>query len=308
MSLAVPNSAYAAFDLEYDGPALQAHEMDVRTLAPALLSVGDLFQELGRLTRPSDPAVNVNVRATSEGSFLIELRVIYETAKHVLSLQDTIAIATLGTLVTTAGNVISLLRRGPVQSEEPSEEPGLVRLTFSQAADATTLEVPQAVLEASRSVTIRRSVAELVQPLSREGIETLTLRQDSAVIATVHRTELSAFEFTEDLPARQLLATRDREVYLTILTAGFESGRWRFSDGQSTFTARVTDESFLRRVEGGEAFSKLDVLRCLVREQQWRDSKGLHQDVELTGVLEHLPAPEPGQLFDPDGPPSMPAA
>ena len=61
--------AEVAFELEYDGPALAAHEMDVRELAPALISTADLFQEMNRRLHPVAPPLAVTVRATSEGSF-----------------------------------------------------------------------------------------------------------------------------------------------------------------------------------------------------------------------------------------------
>ncbi len=37
------------FHLVYDGPALQEHQMDVRALAPALLSVGNLVEQANEI-------------------------------------------------------------------------------------------------------------------------------------------------------------------------------------------------------------------------------------------------------------------
>ena len=39
----------ASFHLIYDGPALANHEMNVRDLAPALLAVGELLEEVNRM-------------------------------------------------------------------------------------------------------------------------------------------------------------------------------------------------------------------------------------------------------------------
>jgi len=36
------------FRIVYDGPALDTHEMDVRDLAPALLSLSDALEEAGK--------------------------------------------------------------------------------------------------------------------------------------------------------------------------------------------------------------------------------------------------------------------
>lgn len=99
--------AELAFDLEYDGSALQAHEMDVRDLAPALLAAADLFQAVNEATRPTDPAVSVNVRALSEGSFLVQLKLVYDGTVAVLGSDD----------VQAGSDAVRhrCLRRGPVE-------------------------------------------------------------------------------------------------------------------------------------------------------------------------------------------------
>jgi len=63
--------------LEYDGPALSNHEMNVRDLAPTLLGVADLLQDLNRRINPRAPDLSVAVRSTSQGSFGIDLAVAY---------------------------------------------------------------------------------------------------------------------------------------------------------------------------------------------------------------------------------------
>ena len=47
--------------------------MPVRDLAPALLALGEIFSESGKLLYPDRPPVSLNIRATDEGSFLVQL-------------------------------------------------------------------------------------------------------------------------------------------------------------------------------------------------------------------------------------------
>ena len=69
-------SATAHTRLTYDGPALQAHTMDVRTLAPALLAFGDLCEEVGRTLYGPQVNTRVEVRASFRtGSFGVDLSV-----------------------------------------------------------------------------------------------------------------------------------------------------------------------------------------------------------------------------------------
>ena len=288
----------ASFSLEYDGPALAEHEMDVRDLAPALLSASSLFQELNRVANPLAPPVSVNVRATAEGSFLIELRVIYEVAKAGLLTPDAIALGTLSGLVGGVAALINFLKKrheSPVVSEEPLA-PGVIRVRF---LDGTTMDVPAALLTASTLPAIQHDLSEMMKPLTKQGVASLVMSQEAAEIARVESSDVPAFRPTAS-DGRTLLKSVDREVFLTIRTLGFESGTWSFSDGASNFRARVLDEDFLSRVDAGEAFSKLDVLRCNIREAQYRAADGsLQATVEILEVLEHLP---PAQAqFDLDG-------
>jgi hypothetical protein len=279
------NTDSVSFGLEYDGPALVDHEMDVRDLAPALLSTGSLYQELNRYMNPTAPNVAVNVRANSEGSFLVELKIVFETIGQVTLGQP--SVASLVGLITGSGILIQLVRKRRNGREVTQTPVGneTVLLTF---ADDTSIEIPASILRASESVSIRHDLAEMVQPLNREGVETVTLRRETTEIARIEKSEVGDFAELLSTPAQELAVT-EREMFLTIRTAGFASGRWTFTDGASSFTAVVRDEQFMNRVHSGEAFSELDVLRCRVRETQSRDQRGLHASIEVLEVLEHLP-------------------
>lgn len=288
-----------AFEIVYDGPALAAHEMDVRDLARALLSTGNLFQELSKAVDPAAQGVSVNIRATAPSSFLVELHLIYQAFETGL----------LSTPVTATDGLFGLLggfallfnvfkRRSTEVSREilPNET---VRITY---ADGTSLEVPSSILRASGGATIQRELSELVRPLARDGVTEVTIRRDRVVIASANKAEAATMLEGLARPATPtvdgvILGATERETFLTIRTAGFATGRWSFSDGASQFTAAVRDDAFLDRVHTGESFSELDVLHCLIRETQVRDARGLRTSVEILEVRDHLP-PLGAPLFD----------
>lgn len=58
--------------VRYDGEALRTHEMDVKQLAPALLSLAKAFDTLQKDVAPG-ARVQLNAKATREGSFDIDL-------------------------------------------------------------------------------------------------------------------------------------------------------------------------------------------------------------------------------------------
>lgn len=280
-----------AFDLEYDGPALAGHEMDVRDLAPALISTADYFQELARFLHPVDPPVSVNVRATEDGSFLVQLKLLYDQSISTLAGDESTAAANLATLVTITGQVVRAIvhrwRSPEVAEVEVPDEPGVLDITY---ADGQTVRITRDALAASRNVRIQRTLSEVIAPVDRDGIDVVRIVRDEVVVAEVPKQDIGAFDVSSLPPQRDIIFAGNRETYLTIHTVGFQTNRWRFSDGLSLFWAAITDEGFIGEVDSGTMrVGKLDVVHCEIHEEKWRDSAGLHSDVEVLDVIEVIP-------------------
>lgn len=287
--------AEMAFDLEYDGPALDEHEMDVRDLAPALISMADLFQEMNRRLHPVAPPLAVNVKATSGGSFLVDLKVIYDATVHTLADDDLSAAANLVEMLGFVGAMVSLARarrRSRQVAQAPAPEPGQVVISFE---DGTTVEVPEEVLRLRNNVSIQRSLSEVVRPLRRDGVDVVRIRRESVTIAEIPKEDVAAFDVPADRP-RETFPSTDRETLLTIHTVGFQTNHWRFGDGLAIFWADIVDEDFIRQVDSGTLrVGKLDLIRCQIREELWRDDAGLHRETQIVEVIEVIPYVPPVQ-------------
>ena len=283
--------ADVAFDLDYDGPALASHEMDVRDLAPALLSAADLFQEANRILRPLDPPVSVNVRALDSGSFVVQLMLLYDNTVRGLPSDDATAAVNLSGLLRLVGNLIQLARhrqgREVVEVVEEEAESGLSTVVYN---DQTRLEVPTQALQLNESFVVRRNLREVVRPLGREGIESLTVREDTIEIAHVTSSDMPAFEnIGTDTSTRHLDERKTvREADLRVRRLSFQPERkWRFSDGQSEFNADMRDELFMSQLaRNAYKIGARDSLRCVVETTQWYDEHGeLHADVRIARVV-----------------------
>ena len=288
--------AEAAFGLQYDGPALVSHEMDVRDLAPALIATAELCQQMSQAMRPTDPPIAVNVRATTEGSFVVQLILVYERTRHVLAGDDVTAAANLAQLVTVLGTFVTLIvhrARSRVAREEPSALPGMIRITL---VDGTTIELHKGVLDLEQNLAVRTSLREMVRPLTRDGVEVLRIKQDEVILSEVAKADLDAYDVDElSLTPPEVLLRNSGQEYLTVLSAVFQDDRkWRFTDGEATFSASITDLEFLRRVDGGEPFAKGDLLLAEVERTQTRDKRGLHTDIGIRRVIEHISASTQG--------------
>ena len=104
----------AGFMLTYSGEAVEQGEMDVRLLAPALLSLGQLFDRANEISNAKESVVNLRVRATSRGSFGVELDIVQSvvfTSTAVLSGQFITAAINLKELVVGGSRFLDLIRR-----------------------------------------------------------------------------------------------------------------------------------------------------------------------------------------------------
>lgn len=171
-------------------------------------------------------------------------------------------------------------------AKEPTATPGHLRITIN---DETTLEIPSDALRLYQDIEIRRKARQVVAPLIREGVESVTFSERADQEVVIEKGDLPAYEVPEG-PDQPLL-DQERELIVEITSVTFVEGqKWRLSEGQQTFYASLEDERFLERIQSGaEAFRKGDMLRCRMRIVQSRRGGGLHTEYHVVEVIEHMP-------------------
>ena len=287
--------AELAFTLEYDGPALASHEMDVKQLAPALLATAELFQEMNRLQYPDNPPVSVNLRATREGSIDVHLIlvVVGQTVK-LLSGPEATALLNLKNLLGGFGKLIDYIKfRGDKTPESlHSSTPGTIRLSL----DGVEMEFPETVEAFAANPRIRSTFKEIVQPLGG-GVEVVRFRQQEVVIGEIEESEAPKFQLPPAAsPEEAEEVNRDvHEMALRVVSPWFRKGnKWIVTDGDREFWVSVLDEKFVGDILAARTvLTPQDILRCRVRVIQSLDAVGtLHATYEIEAVLEHVVRPQ----------------
>jgi hypothetical protein len=285
--------AETEFGVTYDGPALAEGAMPVRDLAPALLALGELFTEASLVTYPEREPASLNIRATSKGSFIVDLAVhspdTWDQVMQLLSGKTVTALANLQAIVFgTAGGLFWLITkiRGRAIVSKDQLPSGNVRVTL---ADGTTIEGMAEAVALYERQSARESAREVVEPLHRPGVELLKFSgEPEAPELTIGEGDLSAFDTTQ--LDEEVLLDREEEVIVTIATASFaENYKWRFSEGDATFTASIEDPEFRARIDAGEPFRKGDMLRVQMRVVQTQRGNKLHVERTVLKVLHHFP-------------------
>jgi len=287
------------FRITYDGPALEASEMDVRDLAPALLAVGDLLEAATRALHGDRMRAQTHVRASFRtGSFGIDFNL---AADWALRIRDLLA----GETASAAANALEIL--GALGLAAWQGKRGLLavlkwlrgrRIEKVEVGDRSarlfvereSIEIELTVLTLLRDLSAREALDKVLAPLDCEGIDTFAVGTDEAFVDTVSAAERAWFfaPTVED----DLILDDVRKMAFSIVSLAFkEDNKWRLYDGAATIHATISDAGFMARVDQNiERFAKGDSLVCMVRVRQWQTASGVRTEYEVVEVLEHRQA------------------
>ena len=262
------------------------------------LNAAEFFRESNHQIHPTEPDVQVNIKGAFESSFLVELKILYDSTDSTLVSSQVLALESLSVLVGFGTGLIRFLKKRhqsgpPVSSVETGPN---VRLTWE---DGIVLEINRDVPRLADEPSIRRPLNGMVKPLQREGVDSLIIGKSDDESEEITSDDLPAIQTDGDDP-REILNESTFQRRLTIRTTSWQIGqKWRFNDGQGTWYAEITDKDFNARIEGREAFAKGDELECIIHSVQYRDLTGLHTEVEITRVIEHIRPSYPPVLSTP---------
>ena len=193
--------------ITYDGPALTAHEMEVRQLAPALYAIGGLLDNANRVLNGSDSKISVSVKGSFKtGSFGIDLVLLQGWVRSVVDLfnsREAIAVVSILALLGLSGKdaksgligVVKWLRGRAIMQVVKADHHAIIYV------ESELLEIEMQVLHLLMDIETRQALDGMIRdPLSRKGIDVFASGTDSQIEVTVNRTEsiwFAAPEVTE---------------------------------------------------------------------------------------------------------------
>lgn len=303
------DDAVVGFVAAYDGPALADHSIPVRDLAPALLALGQSFDRANDILNGERAAVSLEIRATSQGSFEIALllKQIYEGAGTVFPGADFVSTAAdLKELVIGGSGILGLV--GLIKWAKGKRPTSVA----SDAQDAVILEiehlrltVPSNLVKLFNDSILRDQIEAVVRPLVKQGIETLTFKENNVEIEKIEKVDVPSFEqgggqsgvITETVIPRQRLRP--------VNTAFNKNGKWRLTDGEKARWYSITDKEFISQVQDGtRRFGARDLITAeVVLIQDVQPNGDLSLSYEITKVLSHTVPPMQGSMLDEDAAP-----
>lgn len=291
-------SAKVHFSIKYDGPALASHQMDVRELAPALIALSEMLEQSNKAAFPDAAEVRVNVQGNFKGgSFGVDLIAMQSVAQQIVSIfsgPEATASANLfailgGLGLLGSGGLIGVIKW--LKGRKPSAirfegDKTIFELRGSETVE--TFEVDLVAGKLYQSRVVRQSLARVIKPLEREGVDVFACGRDGTTETVVEKNEVPWFELAAS-EADVVSDTVSEGVLLQIESAVFkDDNKWRFSDGATSFFAEIADTDFLARIDSGdERFGKGDVLVVDLGRVQSISDSGLKLEYTVVKVREH---------------------
>ncbi len=274
--------------LEYRGPGVKGGRMDGRLVAQEILGFCDFAILAGQLVYGREVVVQPEIKGFRGESFDIDF---------ILGLLG----PTVTLLSINPGNPKDLLLlvkesialwkhlKGvkPISTARSMQNQNQIEVVNNAGSiQIVNIETLNLVADPAASQAVHNFI---VKPLEAAGVSSVDIvsKKMKSSVASVASNEVSYFV---PLNADQPLLESEHDTGLVIDSPSFREGnKWRFFDGQASFTASIEDEAFLRSVnDGSERFGKGDVLVVKMRVRQVRTADGgLKAERSVLKVKEH---------------------
>lgn len=272
--------AEAEIGLEFNGPATAGGRMDVRWVGNTLLAMSDLVLQVKNADRYFERAFPPGIRVASfeEGSFDINLILeglgdTYEALRDVAAGKTMTGIANVSALVLIVVGYLRLHGGQRVGSHTTSEDGERVEVDFENG-EVKHASMPTEAFLAFMNPQVRRAARRVIEPIEREGVESVRLHAgDAGAPVVIQKSEARNFHFEDARPPEGSITRRTARVQPTSIN--FESEAWKVTEGAGKFTAKVEDEAFLRLIDAGAAsIAKTDTFEVGLRTEQSVDANG----------------------------------
>lgn len=263
--------------LDYSGAALDSHEMDVRELAPALLSLSDAFDIAGGAIMPG-AQMTLKATATEQGSFLIDLTI---AASYVVSAAQAALVSDPVTATLNAASVVKLFMDG-AKAIKALAKRGKPRKSESGGGidivepDGMTVHVSENAMRLTQQKSFVIAVQKVFAPAGKPGVSKVVISSESreTVSATHEEAGLVAAYDPDADAAETCLDVSESDMVVQPVSVNYLPGKtWRVTDGSNTYSVVLADQEFAARVEAGLRIGSHDVLKVRMRTEVWQDRK-----------------------------------
>lgn len=303
-----PEVSTEVFSIQYEGPALETGQMDVRDLAPALLALGSLCDEANALLNGSETKASLQVRADfKKGSFEAHLHLGVSWYEHLRTVllgkpKDAKEILEIlgfygGLAIGTVKGLLWLVKAiGPRKvTDSISLGDGTTKIVVE---NNITIIADSHAWELYRKRSVIHDIQSVAAPLSREGVEALHVKRRGQIEGEITKSDLPAiWRMPDNSPEPDIVSESTiTKVYEVITGSKNPEYIWRLSDGEAVISVHIEDEQFFEDIASGKLIISLgDYLRAEVRSESRFEQGKLKTTTRVTRILGHIPAHNPNE-------------
>lgn len=285
--------------LKFDGEALKSGRIDLAILVPALECLQKLILESNEILNDSKSDIRILVTGFEPGSFKTNLEILYfvkESMALLATNPDGIQniLEALGFLKDFGGSLIDLYKA--LGGERPTEIiKGNGNVIVKGNNNSITVNAP--VYNLYEAPGIRESLAGLMQPLHVPGIDSIQFTTGQEAATKIEKNDVHLFNFLESEEAQKT------DEGVRRVTVGFKKlilplrSQCLFKMSGFEFSAKITDPTFLERVESGvEEFRITDSLDVDLRRTKLMAGTEKSYKYEIERVHRHIRGPSQTEM------------
>lgn len=279
--------------LHFDGPAVDSHTMRVQELAPAMLALNGLIQEVNTIANNNTSNVQLYVKAFKPGSFGIELFLDTSLLSQLVDFFSgdyVTAFANVRTLVECLFEI--LLLKKWLGGRKPDHTKELEDNKVEIILDGKKLTVEAKTFNAYfNNPEISEYVNKVVSPLGSTGIDQVELSSANNVFRLT-KAEYKSFVSSPD--SQEFSENLLRNIVLQVKSPYFvENKKWKVQMGNQLIHVSIADPEFMNKVlSAEEAFTTGDVLVADVALTQTIEQNKVSNHYKVVKVIEHKKRPQ----------------
>lgn len=281
------------WSLEYNGDKVKNGQLKAKDVAKYIAAIDDFMNVISIHAYGKETNINIDVSGFRGNSFDIDfaLQVVNIGAGAIFSTaspQDLISLAT-----DCIKACLHLKGQPPIETTKNTVNNTIdIKNNYGQS-QIFHIETLNVIADTTGAKSLETFIRE---PLL-QGIESVTVKSTQHNISAC--VAANEADYYKPINLNMPLFKNSIKTGLVIESPSFKDGnKWRFSDGQSSFYAEITDPVFLKAVDSGEErFGKNDILTVEMDIIQYKSISGLKIEKVVTKVLEHQLAQHQHQMF-----------
>ena len=247
-----------SFGIKYDGPGLRDGRMSASDAGLAIMAAGRLVERASDRALAGGGQVSLEVDANfRSGSFDIHLTAVAWVGEVI----STVSIEDLSNIVKMlfgGGGLLALFKllRGRQPESVEIDEQGGVQLTVGGENNDVSIDVYNLFLD----VETRSAARDLVRPVESAGVDKMVVLPPGDSPLEIWRDEVDWFDLEPS--QREIVSELESTRIVGIVSIVYkEDNKWRFTEGDTEYTAVIEDEMFWRRIHSGETLPEGTALR-----------------------------------------------